>query len=607
LNSTRLSNFKTTFTRYASFIRWLLPDALGLSKGLALAVLAAGFLGVAFQVQVFGMIVVYAQHFASGEELNLAGHAIDPRTSLSLLAGGGLAVVLLLSLSALCIYFSRRSILRLGRRYEEFCAKRVFYLLGQNIDVFTAIEDNSGGDPYLMRLARSDSRFAGRVLRMLLSLIIPVLTLAVALAVLLYLELGLTLIILLLGMGFLAFQYRISVQAAMHSINFEKLAPEAGKQYKGLLQHFKQQSESGRNQDIVEQTFAKGPVKKWLDSYEGRLRASDTSQLISGLFMAIVLGLILLIMGGAIIREGSGWGRLLIYVVALRFAMVNLQQSFALITSINRFYPQVRRYFLFVQSFEDQDREQYPVLDKYELRVDTGAVENVLDGSENRAEVKPGRSMSLVTPLELNRYTMASMARAMLGDDERAFKGALYSMRFAARGQSCPGMSLRRVLELGPDARWHDMQSWFADQETFERARKQLPGSLDKEIKPRIWDQVDPGIKFILGLVSARQSDCQWVLIEARGLKSLGLEAAKFYLDLFRDRIAVMVFNNNLDQAGSFNEDLVAVMDQENLVGLGSPEWFASVKTQAGDMLDAARGKAAGKKAGGGQEGEEEM
>ena len=67
MNSTRLSNFKTTFTRYASFIRWLLPDALGLSKGLALAVLAAGFLGVAFQVQAFGMIIYYVQHFSSGE------------------------------------------------------------------------------------------------------------------------------------------------------------------------------------------------------------------------------------------------------------------------------------------------------------------------------------------------------------------------------------------------------------------------------------------------------------------------------------------------------------------------------------------------------------
>ena len=582
MNSTRLSNFKTTFTRYASFIRWLLPDALGLSKGLALAVLAAGFLGVAFQVQVFGMIVVYAQHFASGEELNLAGHAIDPRTSLSLLAGGGLAVVLLLSLSALCIYFSRRSILRLGRRYEEFCAKRVFYLLGQNIDVFTAIEDNSGGDPYLMRLARSDSRFAGRVLRMLLSLIIPVLTLAVALAVLLYLELGLTLIILLLGTGFLAFQYRISVQAAIHSINFEKLAPEAGRQYRGLLQLFKLQSESGRNQDIVEQTFAKGPVKKWLDSYEGRLRASDTSQLISGLFMAIVLGLILLIMGGAIIREGSGWGRLLIYVVALRFAMVNLQQSFALITSINRFYPQVRRYFLFVQSFKDQDREQYPVLDEYELRVDTDAVENVLEGSESRSVVKPGRRMSLITPLELNRYTLAEMLKGLLGEDERAFKAALYSARFATSRHSCPDCSLGRILDLPEGSGWKDVN---LPVEMTQRLKSHLPKNLDRDIKPKMWEEVESDLKFALSLASALASDAQWILMEEKGLQLLDDQAWSFFRKTTANRISLVVFNTGLNRVGSYGEQITAVMDENGLIGLGTPAWFADVQKQAQSLL----------------------
>uniref|UniRef100_UPI0025B98123 hypothetical protein n=1 Tax=Desulfonatronospira sp. TaxID=1962951 RepID=UPI0025B98123 len=524
----------------------------------------------------------------------------------SLLGLGSTAVVIVLLLSALCIYFSRRSILRLGREYEEFCGKRVFYLLGQNTDIFSNVENGAATDSYLFRLVKGDSRFAGRVLRMLLSLIIPGLTLVVAGTVLIYLETYLTLLIAVLASVFAYYQIKVSKDAAKHSMRFEKLAPAAGREYRGMLQHCKQQICQDKNQGLVERMFAKGPVKNQLDSYEGRLRAVEKSRLISGIFMAVILGLIILVMGTGIVREGQGWGRLLIYVVALRFAMTNLQTVFSTITAINRFYPQVRRYSLFVQSFEDQDREQYPVLDEYELRVDTNAVENVLEGSESRAEVKPGRRMSLVTPLELNRYTMASMARAMLGDDERAFKGALYSMRFAAMEQSCPGMSLRRVLELEPDAKWPDIRVWFADQETFERARKQLPGSLDKEINPKVWDQVDPGIKFILGLVSARQSDCQWVLIEARGLKSLGLEAAKFYLDLFRDRIAVMVFNKNLDQAGSLNEHLVAVMDQESLVGLGSPEWFASVWAHAGDMLDTARGKAAGRKAGGGMQEEDE-
>jgi hypothetical protein len=108
-----LHTFKTTLSRYASFLRWLLPDSLWRSKWLALAVLVTGLLGVGFQVKVFGLIIYYARHFSSGEIINFGQYSLDPRSSMGLLAGGGAAVAVLLSLSALCIYVSRRGILRL--------------------------------------------------------------------------------------------------------------------------------------------------------------------------------------------------------------------------------------------------------------------------------------------------------------------------------------------------------------------------------------------------------------------------------------------------------------------------------------------------------------
>jgi hypothetical protein len=588
-----MNTFKHTLTRYASFLRWLLPDALGMSKGQTLAVLAAGFLGVAFQAQVFGLIVVYAQKFSSGETINLAARTgielldftLDPRHSMGLLVAGSLLVAFLLSLSALCIYFSRRSMLRLARRYEELCSKRVFYLLGRNVDVFSAAEDNPGGESYLFRLVKSDSRFAGRVLRKLLALVVPVLTLAMALAVLIYLESGLTLLIFFLAAGFLLYQYRISKQTAGHSMRFEKLSSEAGGKYKGLIHHFKQQSGQENNPDMVERTFNQGPVKKQLDAYEGRLKAVETSRLVSGLFMALVLGLILLLMGGAIIKQGSGWGRLLVYVVALRFAMTNQQQVFSTITGINRFYPQVRRYFLFIKSFDDQPVKPQAALVQYQLHVQEKKGENVLQDTETAGEVSTGSRLSLIAPLKLNRYSVAFLFRTLLGEDQTGFKSALYASRFVISGQSCPGMPLGKALGLASEAGWQDMRAWFADEKMFATAKEQLPGNLNKPIQQKTWDKLDASLKFILGLISAGNSDCQWILLEARGLYSLGVEQAEFYLDKFKDRITVIVFDHNLEQVGSFAEDRVAVLSEEHLAGLGSPQWFDAARPQIETLL----------------------
>ena len=51
----------------------------------------------------------------------------------------------------------------------------------------------------------------------------------------------------------------------------------------------------------------------------------------------------------SIIFEGRGWGRLIVYLLALRYGLVNLRSLASTITSINRLYPHLRRYRDFVE------------------------------------------------------------------------------------------------------------------------------------------------------------------------------------------------------------------------------------------------------------------
>jgi ABC-type multidrug transport system fused ATPase/permease subunit len=571
-----LNTLIQTLARYASFLRWLLLDSLWRKKYLTLVILGTGFLGVAFQVKVFGLVVYYAQRFSSGEKINFAKYTFDPRTSIELLLTGSIAVVILLFLSTLCTYFSRRSTLRMGREYEEFCAKRVFCLLGKGNDVFSADEEVKG-ESYLYRLAKTDSRYANRVLRMMLSLVIPSITLLVAIAVLFYIKHSLTLIVTLLAGVFLFYQYRASRQAARHSKEFETLTSASARGYRTLIQHFRQQPANQTGRDMVEHLFAGGPVKKQLDSYEGRLRSVENSRLISGIFMSMILGFILLVMGMDIIHSGIGWGSLLVYLLALRFAMTNLQTVFSQITGINRFYPQVLRYFLFVQSYFPEVKSRTYPLDRYELRV-TVDERDRLQGTLARSMIKVGTHLSLVTPLELNRYTMAALTRSMIGESKSIIKSALFSMRFATTKHSCPQMTLREFLCLEPDDKWSDLGIWFPDEEMWKAAQNLLPKNLDKQIKSKIWDEVPSKLKFALSLISAMRSDCRWILLEGSGLKLFSSKMVRFYLDLFPNRIVVMVFNNDFDLVGSCGDSIVAVAGEDKLVGLGSPEWFASVR-----------------------------
>lgn len=573
-----MNTFYQNLKLYIIFIGWLLRDALWRNRWKAATIIGVGVLGVALQGATLGLVIFYARHFSDGKAIHFYGQVIDTRTSISLLIMGSLIVVILLFLSAICIYFSRRNILQMGREYEEFCAKRIFEILGCAADVLSLPGYSSAGDPILFRLVKSDSRFAGRILRMLLSLVVPATTLLFAIAVLVHLEVGLSILIASLGLVLFYFQYRVSREGAQHSIAFEALAPSASSEYKSLIQHCKYQHVNDQNCQRSENLFSRGPVKNQLDAYEGRLRAVENSRLVSGIFTAIVVGLIFMIMGGSIINEGSGWGRLLVYLGALRFAMVSMQNVFSIITSINRFYPQMRRYFTFVKSVTNQSSYHEPLLDEYELRVRNNSGIDILPESLPRLVVHRGMRLAVVSPMDLNRYTLTALCGSLFKNNPSAVHSILGASRYASLEHSCPPANSRQSLGLSRQATWDDLRCWFPDKDSWARLRKQLSMSLDNTISQKQWEKLTPRIKFILSLISARMDKCSWLFVQAEGLQQLEPNAARFYLGKFSDCVTIILYKKTIDDLCYFGEHAVAVTDGDKLLGVGSAEWFDSVR-----------------------------
>lgn len=566
---------------YIKFFSWLLRDSLWRNKKMTFLVLVTGILGVAFQVKVFALIIYYAKHFSSGDMISIWRHEVDPRDSIALLASMSLAVFVLLLLTGLSVYVSRRCILRLGRRYGEFCAKRVFSLLDSRFHIVNFADNSSTVDIHILRLVSADSMYCNRILTTLLSLVVPVLTLTVAGATLFYLEPLLTCILMIFLTGFVFIQAMISRKTSFHSVQYEAERPLAGRDYRRIIQHFKYQPESRTGQEIISFPFKAGAIRRYLDAYEGILSSVENSKFASMMLMAFMMGLIILVMGGNIIRAGSGWGRLLIYIVALRFAITNLESSFTILTSINRFYPLVRRYFLFVHSFCRVNEINRNVKDRYELVVSG----NQLNGSQERVVLRRGLRLGLVSSEEVNRYTIPTLIESLLSPSQEIVNGALSSLCFATTRHARPLVSLRDFLKLDASSKWKDLETFSMDEELLVKTRELVQDDLDRQIDPEMWEDMEPKFKFSLSLFSTINRDCRWVLIEAIGLNLLDKQSSKVYLNLLRGKIVVLIFSEDLSQVGTFNEDVLAVINERELIGLGSMDWFGGVRRDVAAML----------------------
>ena len=435
---------------------------------------------------------------------------------------------------------------------------------------------------YLLKLATTDSRFCNRVLRMLLYLIIPALTFNVAMIALFYLEPLLTLVVLILLSVFIINQYKLSRKGAKYSVAFETQSPYATTELRSVIEFFKHQPPINSETKIVDKLFLNGPIRKQMDAYEGRIKVVENSRFVSMVYMALTIGIIMVIIGSNIIREGSGWERLLAYIVALRFAMTNLQKCFSIITSINRFYPQVRRYFLFIQNTYSIDKtDDLPLPDHYELKVG----KKRLEGSEKSLIVKRNDRVAIVTHIEPNQYTMASFAKAILNKTEYDLKSTIHSMRIVSAKHSCPQTELYKDMKLDSQSNWENIKCLFSNDSLFEKAIKHFPKYPDIVFDKNSWDSMDSEIKYLFSFISAVKSNCLWILIDAGFFKSFDQKSISFYFDLLKEKITVLIFNKDLSEIGNYAENAVAIVGEQAIIGLGSLSWYSGVPTEAIDSI----------------------
>ena len=247
-------------------------------------------------------------------------------------------------------YLGRIRSLRLGRAYEEFCSRRAIVLV------------NSRNGPNLglaqRRAIHNDPRSCGRVARILINAVLPMLFVIVATGILLYVDPIVTIWLGLLVAIAAPFFYWANVRGARFSQLMERTSAPAARAKRALIDIQSESRPVSTDDPALDRTFQRGPLKDNLEAFVGQRRAIEESGLVAGVLMAAALVLILAQQGGQILSTGKGLSTLAVYLITLRIQLSSLSKTMRVLTSVNRFYPLVARHRRFVLGMPGDEPEE---------------------------------------------------------------------------------------------------------------------------------------------------------------------------------------------------------------------------------------------------------
>ena len=566
-----MNRFIETIRQYGATLKMIAADSIWRFKKESFFILLAGFLGTSFQLLTIGLALYYAHALEKGGIIKLLGHEFQARTSIVLLFLLGTGVLFFLLLSAGLIYFSKTKTIALMRKYEEFCAKRIFSLFGSCIKVWTPPNQSFIDDRTISRIVRIDSRNNSRAMGILLVTVVPAITLLVSVCTLFYTNISLTcLMIVFFGIASF-FQYKINIVGVRNSTRMENYVRGSALEYNQIIQRQKSISiPLSKNESWFEkEIFSSGKIKQYIDAYVGRLKVLETSHFVSNILFAITIFLLLLIMGTRIIFKADNWSSLIVYLIALRFLLVNLRQLSRQITNLNRFYPQIKRYFQFLNNTETSQKNSESHPTNYMILAN-----KPIENSLKNWQLCKGSRLGLISTVKLNRYTLVFIVNCLLGHSKQEAGNALSSVWFMTLNYGNVYSSLREFLSLPPGYSWQDLQKELEETGLCGKLEKQVSCDLDNHIPSEKWNQAGADLKVALALLGAIHSKNYWILLEENALQHLPDAALRYFTNRLSDRIVVIVFYPNTKTLGRYGEDVIAVLLDNSVAGLGSVAWF---------------------------------
>jgi hypothetical protein len=302
--------------------------------------------------------------------------------------------------------------------------------------------------------------------------------------------------------------------------------------------------------------------------------------------MAVLLFIVVIVLGGNALINNAHWGRLIVYLLALRYCLNHLKTTIITFTSINRFYPQFSRYFHFLDSFDGATTQKDSHVGRYKIEAESSPLQD----SSSSVTIKNGDIIALVGPFRFNFYNIPIYIKCMLGLKQESAERILRTMNVIAETNGyLEGLTFRELLCFPPSYNLESLQRDLRDFGISEAMISRLPEDLNKPISREKWDHIEPEIRYSLGLLSAIHSSQQWIVIDKKILKHISRRSMDHLLGKLYGKITLIVFDEELDRIGTYGERTVAIIDGHSLIGLGDVHWFQSQIEDIQEKMDFAK------------------
>ena len=335
-------------SEYARTGGWLIADFFRIARWRVLPVILCGAAHIGLKFAAMGVIYLCVR--ALSEDAPVAVPGLDlpsPKSPEFVLLSVGVGVALLIA-TAFFRYQVRRRAIRLGRQYEEHCARRTIVLASRLPDPRAGIANRIVGAGSLSQHP-GYARRCGMVVRELAQLLPTFASFVAVAAALLWMDFWLT--VTLAGLAALSVlaQYPANHRVATASRVLERTARAAGRRYRSLFRRLNRDPMPlAPGGAILDQLFRSGHVRDNIDSFTARASEAEQAALVSRISSSLLLGATLALLGIDIVQGDRTWASVAAYAAAVRFALSDFVSVCKLASGVTKYHAQITNHREFV-------------------------------------------------------------------------------------------------------------------------------------------------------------------------------------------------------------------------------------------------------------------
>ena len=560
--------------RYREVARLVFSDSLWRFRHrLSLLLLATG-LSLGLQAAALGVFIFYARRLESGVGIQAAGISVTPANSVGLLAAtiimGGAMIVL----SSFLKLYVERGFFDITWRYGVYCCERMLYLVSETLNQ----ESDRGihvDYSEIRQLVTTRPVFCSRVLNMLVNLLPNVARALVFSAFLLYLDPALTLAVLAVVLLSSVFFYGLSVHASTLIAQREEAARGMSGDLLRLIDFMRVANQPVRSDDpLVRQLVREG---SFADFFQLRFRPrvlTAKSTHVGTIMLAGVLMIVGLVKGGSIIATNTGYGDLIVFLIAGRQTMASVSAIMNALVRINLYYPRVAGYFRRLEELRSLDLAAAPSEERRPGQTFEVAARPLGTRKPDRElRLLPGHRLAVISPRPIDRFALVGICRCLrIVSDHAGVSPRPLGPAFCRIAPDNPiaGVSFATLAGLSDNVDAVTLARQLAELGLPAKAISTLPIDLAAPMDEAALHLMAPGVLTLSAIVAASScADHPLIAVSAVAMRAVDKRSATAVFDrLLADRV-VLICHQPGDAAatGEFGAQIVLLHDGNSCLG----------------------------------------